>query len=165
MSDFLQQIQELATSTKPGVGYRAKEQRRDVDRRVRALVASAYEEQRARLARLQQQAPLIYADDLEGLDQRLQKLIQRLKIAPRGYAGWFDAVQIIEADLDQLIQFDGGMAAGIARLQAQLDAIANALKANDKVLDAIHSDDPTALIGLPLIRTCRMLRAAGLVLP
>lgn len=33
------------------------------------------------------------------------------------------------------------------------------------LLDAIHSDDPTALIGLPLIRTCRMLRAAGLVLP
>lgn len=33
------------------------------------------------------------------------------------------------------------------------------------LLDAIHSDDPTALIGLPLIRTCHMLRAAGLVLP
>ena len=33
------------------------------------------------------------------------------------------------------------------------------------LLDAIHSDDPTALIGLPLIRTCRMLRAAGITLP
>ena len=32
------------------------------------------------------------------------------------------------------------------------------------LLDAIESDDPTALIGLPLIRTTRMLRAAGLVL-
>ena len=30
------------------------------------------------------------------------------------------------------------------------------------LLDAIHSDDPTALIGLPLIQTCAMLRAAGL---
>jgi septum formation protein len=30
------------------------------------------------------------------------------------------------------------------------------------LLDAIDSDDPTALIGLPLIRTARMLRAAGL---
>ena len=29
------------------------------------------------------------------------------------------------------------------------------------LLDAIDSDDPTALIGLPLIRTCRLLRAAG----
>ena len=33
------------------------------------------------------------------------------------------------------------------------------------LLEAIHSDDPTALVGLPLIRTARMLRAAGCVLP
>jgi septum formation protein len=29
------------------------------------------------------------------------------------------------------------------------------------LLDEIVSDDPTALVGLPLIRTCRLLRAAG----
>lgn len=29
------------------------------------------------------------------------------------------------------------------------------------LLEAIDSDDPTALVGLPLIRTARMLRAAG----
>ena len=33
------------------------------------------------------------------------------------------------------------------------------------LLDAIVSDDPTALIGLPLIRTARLLRSAGQVLP
>jgi septum formation protein len=30
------------------------------------------------------------------------------------------------------------------------------------LLDAIHNDDPTALIGLPMIRTARLLRAAGM---
>ena len=30
------------------------------------------------------------------------------------------------------------------------------------LLEAIESDDPTALVGLPLIRTCRMIRAAGI---
>ena len=30
------------------------------------------------------------------------------------------------------------------------------------LLSAIDSDDPTALVGLPLIRTCELLRAAGL---
>jgi septum formation protein len=30
------------------------------------------------------------------------------------------------------------------------------------LLEAIDNDDPTALIGLPLIRTCRMLRDAGI---
>ena len=33
------------------------------------------------------------------------------------------------------------------------------------VLEAIPSDAPTALVGLPLIRTARLLRAAGLQLP
>lgn len=33
------------------------------------------------------------------------------------------------------------------------------------LLDRIESDDPTALVGLPLIRTCRLLRQAGLRLP
>ena len=32
------------------------------------------------------------------------------------------------------------------------------------LLDAIDSDDPTALVGLPLIRTSLMLRAAGIAL-
>lgn len=30
------------------------------------------------------------------------------------------------------------------------------------LLDGVNSDDPTALIGLPLIQTCRLLRRAGL---
>lgn len=33
------------------------------------------------------------------------------------------------------------------------------------LLERIDNDDPTALIGLPLIRTCQMLRAAGLPIP
>ena len=32
------------------------------------------------------------------------------------------------------------------------------------LLASIDNDDPTALVGLPLIRTCRMLRAAGIEL-
>ena len=33
------------------------------------------------------------------------------------------------------------------------------------MLELIDSDDPSALVGLPLIRTCRLLRAAGLKIP
>jgi septum formation protein len=32
------------------------------------------------------------------------------------------------------------------------------------LLEAIDNDDPSALVGLPLIRTCRMIRAAGIQL-
>lgn len=33
------------------------------------------------------------------------------------------------------------------------------------LLEQIDNDDPTALVGLPLIRTCSLLRSAGLTLP
>ncbi len=33
------------------------------------------------------------------------------------------------------------------------------------MLESIDNDDPSALVGLPLIRTCRLLRAAGLKIP
>jgi septum formation protein len=32
------------------------------------------------------------------------------------------------------------------------------------LLESIHNDDPTALVGLPLIRTCQMIQAAGIKL-
>jgi septum formation protein len=32
------------------------------------------------------------------------------------------------------------------------------------LLASIENDDPTALVGLPLIRTCRMIQAAGMIL-
>jgi len=32
------------------------------------------------------------------------------------------------------------------------------------LLERIENDDPTALVGLPLIRTCRMIRAAGVTI-
>ena len=33
------------------------------------------------------------------------------------------------------------------------------------LMERMRSDDPTALIGLPMIRTCRMVRAGGIALP
>ncbi|HEX5339343.1 MAG TPA: Maf family nucleotide pyrophosphatase [Gammaproteobacteria bacterium] len=33
------------------------------------------------------------------------------------------------------------------------------------LFESIHSDDPTALVGLPLIALCRLLRQAGFTLP
>ena len=32
------------------------------------------------------------------------------------------------------------------------------------LLESINSDDPSALVGLPLIRTCRLLEAAGITI-
>ena len=49
-----------------------------------------------------------------------------------------------------------GHSAGYCAGSAKCETLGIAL------LASIASDDPTALVGLPLIRTCELLRAAGI---
>ncbi len=143
MDDLQQRIAEIAAQLPGYPGYQAKERRRDADKQVRMQLAAKYDEQRTRLMRLQQQATLKEAYAFERLDQKLQRLIARLKTAPRGYAGWFDAAQIVEADLDQLLQFDTTLAGGVEQVQATFDALTSALKAKETLDDALAASAET----------------------
>lgn len=136
--DIIQQrIIEIAQQIPDYAGYKEKERRREVNELVRRQLAAKYDEQRNRLTRLQRQAPLGNAVDLENLDQKLLRLIARFQTATGGYAGWFDAAQIVESDLDQLTQFDESLAQGVNDLKSRLDAIAAALTSKTGVEDAI----------------------------
>ena len=60
---------------------------------------------------------------------------------------------LTDADIERYLQLEQPYdCAGSAKCEALGIAL----------LEVIESDDPTALIGLPLIRTCRLLRVAGL---
>jgi hypothetical protein len=137
MDTLQQRIIEIAQQIPDYIGYQQKERRREINELVRRELAIQYGEQRNRLARLQRGAPLDHIVELENLDQKLLRLIARLQTATGGYAGWFDAAQIVESDLDQLTQFDQSLAAGVKELQAKLDAIGSALKAKTGIEDAI----------------------------
>lgn len=137
MDSIQQRVIEIAQQIPDYVGYQAKERRRDADKLVRRQLAAKYDEQRSRLARISRQAPLDYVVELENLDQKMQRLIARLNTAPGGYAGWFDAAQIVESDLDQLTEFDAELAAGVAQLRTLLDKVGGAVKARAGVEDAI----------------------------
>jgi hypothetical protein len=136
--DIIQQrIMQIAQQIPDYVGYQEKERRRDANELVRRQLAAKYEEQRTHLARLQRQAPLDSIVALENLDQKLLRLIARFRTATGGYAGWFDAAQIVESDLDQLTQFDSSLAAGVDELGKKLDAIGAAQKSKTGLDDAI----------------------------
>ncbi len=137
MDRIQQRIVEIAQQIPEYAGYQAKERRRDADKLVRRQLAAKYDEQRTHLTRLARQAPLDTVVDLENLDQKLQRLIARLNTAPGGYAGWFDAAQIVEGDLDQMTQFDVNLTEGVAALGAALDRIASSLKSKNGLADAI----------------------------
>ncbi len=106
-------------------GYMEKETRRDADKLVRDVVAAKYTDQLDRLSELQtdllSNGGFEYVDDVEQSAVKLRLFIDRVKTAPRGYAGIFDAVQVKEDQLDQLYNFDYQLLSEVDKLTAAID--------------------------------------------
>lgn len=94
-------------------GYMERQNRRDSDKLLRETVASRFEEQWDRVAKLQRdfisQGEIEYVDDLEAAAIQLRTFADRVRRATRGYSGLFDAVKINEAELTKLYQYDAAM--------------------------------------------------------
>jgi hypothetical protein len=132
MGDLKQTIQSIGNAIPGYPGYQSKEQRRDADRILRERLTNQYNEQRDHLTRIQQDAVragnLTVVSDLESANQQLSRFISRLRVAPTGYAGWFDAAQIQEGDLDLIYQFDNSLTNGVDELSNALNAVQTAVR-------------------------------------
>lgn len=106
-------------------GYMEKETRRDADKIVRDAVAAKFTDQLDRLSELQNDllanGGFEYVDDVEQIAVKLRTFIDRVKTAPRGYAGLFDAVQVKEDQLNQLYNFDYQLLSEADNLAAAID--------------------------------------------
>ncbi len=135
MGDLKSTVTSIANAIPGYAGYHAKDQRRDADRILRERLTGQYNAQRDHLTRIQQDAvrakQLALVSDLESANQQLSRFISRLRVAPSGYAGWFDAAQIQEADLDLIYQFDASLANGVDELASVLDKLQDALRAKE----------------------------------
>ncbi len=132
MTDLTSQIKDQrggfakVLSKIPGFkGYMEKETRRDADKIVRDVVAAKFTDQLDRLTELQTDllanGGFEFVDDVEQSAVKLRTFIDRVKTAPRGYAGIFDAVQVKEDQLDQLYNFDYQLLVESDRLAAAID--------------------------------------------
>ena len=95
----------------PGLaGYRAKETRRDTDKRLREHLARRLDRGRELLNAVRR--AITKAGDLDPLstvgavDKRLQRAADSLRHASYGYSGLFDQVKIREDELDRIYRFD-----------------------------------------------------------
>lgn len=125
----------------PGIkGYREKELRRDTDKQVRDTLARELSERRTKITALQADllsaGGLLWMDDLEKVGARLQLLIDRIKTAAYGYAGFFDVQRVKEAELDKLAQFDQALFEELPQLDATIESLAKAIAANEGIKDA-----------------------------
>ena len=140
----------------PGVmGYVEKETRRDADRRVRLYIASQLGATKSRLQdgqkKLLNSGGLRYIGQIDAVVINLQTLIDRIKTASYGYAGFFDTVRVKEEQLNALHQFDVAMAARVAELDTHVDELLAAInESGDAVAASIEnvSDEVIALNNL-----------------
>lgn len=128
----------------PGVkDYMEREGRRDADKMVRDHLASRLSASSQKLLRVQtdltNKMQLDLLDDLERVKQRLETLMDRLRHADRGYAGFFDAIKVNEAELEQVYQHDMTLEAGVKELEAAVDAVSAAVRSGGDVPAALEA--------------------------
>jgi hypothetical protein len=128
----------------PGIkGYREKELRRDADKQVRDQLARELEERRVKITALQhnllEAGGLLWLDDVERVVGRLQLLIDRIRTAARGYAGFFDLQRVKEAELDRLAGFDQALFDNLPRLDETIAGLQKAVEANEGLQEAIKT--------------------------
>ena len=91
-------------------GYVQRENRRAADKLMREALAVRFEELWKRISNLQ--TDLVSAGKLEavgGMEKagiQVRTFVDKIRMAPRGYSGLFDAVKINEKELEQLYSFD-----------------------------------------------------------
>jgi len=134
----------------PGLdGYMERSRRREADQLLRQTLATRLEESRLQLSSVHHEISrdivkaMDYAEPIGRVDNRLMGLIGKIKDAPQGYAGFFDAVKVKEEDLARLYAFDEqmlGHATAIAAGTAALNKAAQEdgdIGAGIRELDAI----------------------------
>jgi len=94
-------------------GYINRQSRRDADKLLRETIANRFEDQWQRVSEVQRdfisQGEIAYVDDLEAAAIKLRTFADRIRRAPRGYSGLFDAVKINEDELNKIYQYDATM--------------------------------------------------------
>jgi hypothetical protein len=108
-------------------GYMERQSRRDADKFLRDKVADRFEEQWQRVSALQREfiseGEIGLIDDLESAAIKLRTFADRIRRAPRGYSGLFDAVKINEEELAQLYTYDAAMLELVDEISRAIDNI------------------------------------------
>ena len=138
----------------PGyTGYSDKESRRNTDKLLRMHLAGKLEESKTAfdslVSTLSQKPEALDLLNISGsITKLMEKLVDRLKLADYGYAGFFDGQKIMEPQLDALYKFDQDLAEAITTIrnkvasltpdQASLSSLLADLQAFDAKLNARH---------------------------
>lgn len=128
----------------PGLdGYLEKGRRREADQILRDTISARLEQARLDLGNTQAELgrdivkAMDHAEALGRADTGLRGLAGKVKDAPQGYAGFFDAVKVKEDDLARIYAFDENMLNFADQIQADVNALAKAVRDNGDIGGAV----------------------------
>jgi hypothetical protein len=136
--DHLGRFEELVSKIPGYKGYKEKELRREADTLLRDQIARALSAQLSKAEDVTSQ--MLTGPGLSQLNEmgkgntRLQTLIDKVKTAAQGYAGFFDAIRIKEDELDALYEFDHEMLLRVDEIGAVVDQVQAAVDGGDEDL-------------------------------
>jgi len=111
----------------PGLsGYRAKEDRRATDKRLREYLASRLDKVKDRIESvkldLTNQGNLAALSGVGTVERKLQTAADTLRFATYGYSGFFDQVKVKEEQLDQLYAHDMKIADAVEAMEKSVSS-------------------------------------------
>ena len=130
-------------------GYMERSRRREADQILRESMSANLEESRLQLSAVHQELgrdiikAIDFAEPLGRADTRLMGLIGKIRDAPQGYAGFFDAVKIKEDDLAEIYAFDESMLAYCDQIAVDIAALEKATADDEDIGGAIRILDLT----------------------
>lgn len=125
-------------------GYLEKRDRREADQLLRETLAARFEEVRLQFAQIQEALSndiikaIDFAEPMGRIDNQLMGLIGKIKDAPQGYAGFFDAVKVDEAKLQEIYQFDQTMMGHGEQIATAVIALADSVDADGDIHAAVR---------------------------
>jgi hypothetical protein len=135
ISDQMGRFEKLASKIPGYSGYKEKEMRREADTLLRNHIAQQLSEQLSRAEDVSSQMltgpGLAQLDEIGKGNTRLQTLIDKVKTAAQGYAGFFDAVKFKEDQLDDLYEFDDQVLLQVDEIAAAIDHLQTALDSGE----------------------------------
>jgi hypothetical protein len=135
ISDQLGGLESLAKKIPGYSGYKEKELRREADALLRQQLAHKLAAQLANAEGMASQMligpGMAQLAEMGKGNTRLQTLIDKIKTAAQGYAGFFDAVKVKEDQLDQLYEFDSNLLDRADDIGDSLDALQTGLDSGD----------------------------------
>ncbi len=126
----------------PGLsGYRAREDRRTTDKRLREYLASRLDAVRDRIeaAKLDMtnRGDLAALGEVGTVERRLQAATDTLRFASYGYSGFFDQLKVDEGRLDQLYTHDLKVVDAVAALERTVADPAHTVAQAASCVDAL----------------------------